>query len=129
MRAGDPLMDWPSDPHDISTWSARRLQRYLVNEIQEVYRLQGVNINNKTHGVDYPSVLKENVTIGRSIPPSGLLPARAERGKANVRPSEAESSRTSTTELAGGRCRFPRTVARRSCKPAKAGAATAAAGD
>ncbi len=48
VKAGDPLMDGPRDPHDIlKVLGDRELQKYLVNEIQEVYRLQGVNINDK----------------------------------------------------------------------------------
>jgi DNA-directed RNA polymerase subunit beta' len=48
VRAGDPLMDGPSNPHDIlHVLGEKELQKYLVNEIQEVYRLQGVNINDK----------------------------------------------------------------------------------
>jgi DNA-directed RNA polymerase subunit beta' len=48
VRAGDPLMDGPRNPHDILTiLGEREVQKYLVNEIQEVYRLQGVNINDK----------------------------------------------------------------------------------
>jgi DNA-directed RNA polymerase subunit beta' len=48
VRAGEPLMDGPRDPHDIlKVLGARELQKYLVNEIQEVYRLQGVTINDK----------------------------------------------------------------------------------
>ena len=48
VRAGEPLMDGPSNPHDIlSVLGEKALHAYLVNEIQEVYRLQGVNINDK----------------------------------------------------------------------------------
>ncbi|HJY04776.1 MAG TPA: hypothetical protein VJ323_00595, partial [Bryobacteraceae bacterium] len=48
VRAGDPLMDGPRNPHDIlAVLGELELQKYLVNEIQEVYRLQGVNINDK----------------------------------------------------------------------------------
>ena len=48
VRHGDPLMDGPVNPHDImSVLGETALQKYLVNEIQEVYRLQGVNINDK----------------------------------------------------------------------------------
>src|SRR4051812_26289500 len=48
VRAGEPLMDGPSNPHDIlNVLGEKALQGYLVNEIQEVYRLQGVNINDK----------------------------------------------------------------------------------
>ncbi|MFN0171346.1 MAG: DNA-directed RNA polymerase subunit beta' [Bryobacteraceae bacterium] len=48
VKAGDPLMDGPRNPHDIlAVLGEQELQKYLVNEIQEVYRLQGVNINDK----------------------------------------------------------------------------------
>ena len=48
VHAGEPLMDGPSNPHDIlSVLGEKALQSYLVNEIQEVYRLQGVTINDK----------------------------------------------------------------------------------
>ena len=48
VKAGEALMDGPIDPHDIlRVRGEKELQRYLVDEIQEVYRLQGVNINDK----------------------------------------------------------------------------------
>jgi DNA-directed RNA polymerase subunit beta' len=48
VRAGEPLMDGPLNPHDIlAVLGEKELQSYLVNEIQEVYRLQGVNISDK----------------------------------------------------------------------------------
>ncbi len=48
VRAGEALMDGPLNPHDIlRVLGTNKLQEYLVNEIQEVYRLQGVNINDK----------------------------------------------------------------------------------
>jgi len=48
VKAGEPLMDGPLDPHDIlAVLGEKELQAYLVNEIQEVYRLQGVNISDK----------------------------------------------------------------------------------
>jgi DNA-directed RNA polymerase subunit beta' len=48
VRAGEPLMDGPLNPHDIlAVQGMEALQRYLVNAIQEVYRLQGVHINDK----------------------------------------------------------------------------------
>jgi DNA-directed RNA polymerase subunit beta' len=46
--AGEPLMDGASNPHDIlRILGEDELQKYLVNEVQEVYRLQGVQINDK----------------------------------------------------------------------------------
>jgi DNA-directed RNA polymerase subunit beta' len=48
VRSGEALMDGPLNPHDIlRVLGMNKLQEYIVNEIQEVYRLQGVNINDK----------------------------------------------------------------------------------
>ncbi|NVM56542.1 MAG: DNA-directed RNA polymerase subunit beta', partial [Desulfobacterales bacterium] len=48
LRAGDTLMGGAANPHDIlSIRGELPLARYLVDEIQEVYRLQGVRINDK----------------------------------------------------------------------------------
>ncbi|MBN1827435.1 MAG: DNA-directed RNA polymerase subunit beta' [Candidatus Eisenbacteria bacterium] len=46
--AGEPLSEGPINPHDILRIKGNNaVQEYLVNEIQEVYRLQGVKINDK----------------------------------------------------------------------------------
>ncbi|EPY00729.1 DNA-directed RNA polymerase [Magnetospirillum fulvum MGU-K5] len=48
VRRGDPLMDGNPVPHDIlKVMGVEALAQYLINEIQEVYRLQGVKINDK----------------------------------------------------------------------------------
>ena len=48
VRAGEPLMDGPANPHDIlRVKGEKELAAWLVNEIQQVYRLQGVTINDK----------------------------------------------------------------------------------
>jgi DNA-directed RNA polymerase subunit beta' len=48
IRAGEPLSDGAITPNDIlSIKGPTAVQEYLVNEIQEVYRLQGVKINDK----------------------------------------------------------------------------------
>ena len=48
VKAGEALMDGSSNPHDIlSILGVEDLARYLVDEVQEVYRLQGVKINDK----------------------------------------------------------------------------------
>ena len=48
VRAGDSLMDGAVNPHDIlKIKGEHELAHYLVDEIQEVYRLQGVKINDK----------------------------------------------------------------------------------
>jgi DNA-directed RNA polymerase subunit beta' len=48
VRAGEALMDGSSNPHDILRIKGEKdLAKYLVDEVQEVYRLQGVRINDK----------------------------------------------------------------------------------
>ncbi|MBX2995866.1 MAG: DNA-directed RNA polymerase subunit beta' [Bdellovibrionaceae bacterium] len=48
VKAGEALMDGPTNPHDVlAVLGDKALSAYLVNEIQEVYRLQGVGINDK----------------------------------------------------------------------------------
>ena len=48
VKKGEPLMDGPTNPHDIlAVKGPTELSAYLVNEIQEVYRLQGVALNDK----------------------------------------------------------------------------------
>jgi DNA-directed RNA polymerase subunit beta' len=48
VEAGDRLCEGAIDPHDIlAILGVYEVQAYLVNEIQEVYRLQGVRINDK----------------------------------------------------------------------------------
>ncbi|MBP9561566.1 MAG: hypothetical protein KBE27_07100, partial [Syntrophorhabdaceae bacterium] len=59
VRAGEPLMDGPVNPHDVlSIQGVKELARYLVNEIQEVYQLQGVKINDKHIEVIVRQMLK-----------------------------------------------------------------------
>ncbi len=51
VMAGEELSDGSVDPHDIlDILGENALQSFLVNEVQEVYRLQGVNINDKHIG-------------------------------------------------------------------------------
>ncbi|UCG78967.1 MAG: DNA-directed RNA polymerase subunit beta' [Nitrospirota bacterium] len=48
VKAGEALMDGAVDPHSIlDILGPRELQKYLVDEVQKVYRLQGVVINDK----------------------------------------------------------------------------------
>ena len=48
VRAGNALMDGPVNPHDIlKVLGEKELAEYLLREVQEVYRLQGVTINDK----------------------------------------------------------------------------------
>jgi DNA-directed RNA polymerase subunit beta' len=48
VQAGEPLTEGPMDPHDVlAVLGETELQRFLVDKIQEVYRTQGVTINDK----------------------------------------------------------------------------------
>jgi len=48
VKAGDPLIDGPINPHDIlQVLGEKELQRYMTDKIQEVYRSQSVAINDK----------------------------------------------------------------------------------
>lgn len=48
VEAGDPLTEGSIDPHDIlNIQGVRKVQDYLLKEVQRVYRLQGVEINDK----------------------------------------------------------------------------------
>ncbi len=48
VATGESLTDGPVDPHDVlAVLGEAELQRYLVDKIQEVYRTQGVTINDK----------------------------------------------------------------------------------
>ncbi len=59
VKAGEALMDGPANPHDIlRVRGDKALARYLVDEIQEVYKLQGVKINDKHIEVIVRQMLK-----------------------------------------------------------------------
>ncbi len=60
VRAGDRLSEGPVNPHDIlRIRGPRAVQEYLLNEVQEVYRLQGVKINDKHIGVIVRQMLQK----------------------------------------------------------------------
>ena len=48
VNKGEMIVDGPADPHDIlRLLGVEALARYICNEVQDVYRLQGVKINDK----------------------------------------------------------------------------------
>ncbi|HJQ65183.1 MAG TPA: DNA-directed RNA polymerase subunit beta', partial [Gemmatimonadales bacterium] len=60
VRAGDRLTEGPVNPHEILLIKGpRAVQEYLLNEIQEVYRLQGVRIADKHIGVIIRQMLQK----------------------------------------------------------------------
>jgi len=59
VQAGEPLMEGTIVPNDIlAVLGVKELAKFLVNEIQEVYRLQGVKINDKHIEVIVRQMLK-----------------------------------------------------------------------
>ncbi|MCD6328591.1 DNA-directed RNA polymerase subunit beta' [bacterium] len=64
VEAGDALMEGSPDPQDIlEALGEEELQKFLVNEIQEVYRLQGITINDKHIALIIRQMLKRSVVI------------------------------------------------------------------
>jgi DNA-directed RNA polymerase subunit beta' len=83
VEAGEPLSDGARDPHDIlQILGENALQRFLMNEIQEVYRLQGVDINDKHIGVIIRQMMRKgeivkvgdtNLIFGQQVDKSKFL--------------------------------------------------------
>jgi DNA-directed RNA polymerase subunit beta' len=73
VRAGDPLVEGPLVPHDILRISGEEtVQRYLLKEIQNVYRSQRVEIDDKHLEIIIAQMLRK-VRI-ESVGDTGLLP-------------------------------------------------------
>ncbi|HIJ40675.1 MAG TPA: DNA-directed RNA polymerase subunit beta' [Deltaproteobacteria bacterium] len=81
VRAGEALMDGAADPNDIlKIRGIKELAKYLVNEVQEVYRLQGVKINDKHIEVIVRQMLRQ-VSITDSGDSSLLIGENVEKWK------------------------------------------------
>ena len=79
VQAGEQLVDGPVVPQDILRVSGEKeLQEYLVNEVQQVYRLQGVQINDKHIEVIVKQMLR-NVKITDSGDSEFLLGDKVDR--------------------------------------------------
>jgi DNA-directed RNA polymerase subunit beta' len=100
VKAGEPLMDGSPDPNDIlRVLGVKELARFLVNEIQEVYRLQGVKINDKHIEVIVRQMLRR-VTItdvgdstfmlGEQVESSNFTEENEKMIRAGNRPAVAE---------------------------------------
>jgi DNA-directed RNA polymerase subunit beta' len=64
VMKGDLLMDGNPVPHDIlRVMGVEALARYMVNEVQQVYRLQGVSINDKHIEVIVRQMLQKNEIV------------------------------------------------------------------
>ncbi|MFQ5952787.1 MAG: DNA-directed RNA polymerase subunit beta', partial [Candidatus Omnitrophota bacterium] len=100
VKAGEQLVDGPVVPQDILRVSGeQKLQEYLVNEVQEVYRLQGVQINDKHIETIVRQMLKNvritdpgdtNFLIGDKVEKGIFRRANAEVIKKKKKPAAAE---------------------------------------
>ena len=67
VTKGEVIVDGPADPADILRLQGREaLARYIIDEVQDVYRLQGVKINDKHIEVIVRQMLRRvRITQGR----------------------------------------------------------------
>ena len=125
VEVGDFIVDGNPAPHDIlAIKGVEELAAYLVNEIQEVYRLQGVSINDKHIEVIVRQMLqKAEITDGGD---SELSPASRSTGWSSTRstrgsPPKARSRRPACRSCSASprpRCRrAPSSRRRRSRRP------------
>jgi DNA-directed RNA polymerase subunit beta' len=100
VRAGDRLTEGPVNPHDILRIKGpRAVQEYLLNEVQEVYRLQGVKINDKHIGVIVRQMLQKVRILdsgdtqfleGENVDKQTFREANEFAKKKKIRPATAE---------------------------------------
>jgi DNA-directed RNA polymerase subunit beta' len=101
VRMGEALIDGPINPHDIlRVKGSATLARYLVDQIQEAYRLQGVKINDKhietivrqmLRKVKVTEVGDSTFIIGETIDRATLDEENARVLADNGRPAQFES--------------------------------------
>ncbi len=100
VRAGDRISEGPVNPHDILRIKGpRAVQEYLLNEVQEVYRLQGVKINDKHIGVIVKQMLQKvriadsgdtELLEGEHVDRSQFRETNEDAKKRKIRPATAE---------------------------------------
>ena len=74
VKAGSPLSDGAITPSDIlNILGPTRVQEYIVNEVQEVYRMQGVKINDKHFEVIVRQMMSKSRSRIRAIPASSRI--------------------------------------------------------
>ena len=104
VRIGDPLMDGNPVPHDIlRILGVESLAQYLINEIQDVYRLQGVKINDKHIEVIVRQMLQkvEVMSGGDTTLLVGELVDRKEFAKINNKLGKGRKRATAEPVLQG----------------------------
>ncbi len=126
VNRGESIVDGPADPHDIlRLLGVEALARYIVDEVQDVYRLQGVKINDKHIEVIVRQMLRRvqisdpgdaPFITGEQVERSELL--RRERQGDRRRASGRPCTTTSCSASPRLRCRpTPSSPRRRSRRP------------
>jgi len=100
VKAGEALMDGSPNPHDIlRVLGPKELQKYLVAEVQEVYRLQGVSINDKHIEMIVRQMLKKvkikepgdtDFIPGQNVDRFDVLDENAKMRKSKKKPADWE---------------------------------------
>ncbi|MBA3697142.1 MAG: DNA-directed RNA polymerase subunit beta', partial [Methylotenera sp.] len=100
VTKGESIVDGPADPQDILRLQGREaLARYIIDEVQDVYRLQGVKINDKHIEVIVRQMLRRvrvtdagetNFIMGEQVERADLLAENERVIAENKRPSEFE---------------------------------------
>jgi len=73
VQKGEVIVDGPADPHDILRLrGVEALARYITDEVQDVYRLQGVKINDKHIEVIVRQMLRRVTVVDPGS--TGLIP-------------------------------------------------------
>ena len=103
VNKGETIVDGPADPHDILRLQGMEaLARYIIDEVQDVYRLQGVKINDKHIEVIVRQMLRRVQIVDQRRAPASFTGEQVERAEVleeNDRACQgwqAASSRTTT---------------------------------
>ena len=101
VNKGETIVDGPADPHDIlRLQGVEALARYITDEVQDVYRLQGVKINDKHIEVIVRQMLRRVQVVdngdtrfipGEQVERAEILDENEKIGKDNLRPATFEN--------------------------------------
>ena len=101
VNKGETIVDGPADPHDIlRLQGVEALARYITDEVQDVYRLQGVKINDKHIEVIVRQMLRRVQVVdagdtrfipGEQVERAEILEENERVGKAEQRPASFEN--------------------------------------
>ncbi len=101
VNKGETIVDGPADPHDIlRLQGVEALARYITDEVQDVYRLQGVKINDKHIEVIVRQMLRRVQVVdagdtrfipGEQVERAEILEENEKIGKAEQRPATFEN--------------------------------------